>query len=113
MSQITTHILDTATGNPATGVSLQLSRQCGDGWESIAEGITNDDGRVPGLLNDDTVLEAGNYRICFDTAGYFERCSTAGFYPWVDIVFTIEGDGQHYHIPLLLSPYGYSTYRGS
>lgn len=113
MSQITTHILDTATGKPAQGVPLELFARTASGWQSLAAASTNDDGRVAGLLAEDLVLPAGVYRMHFDTKSYFASQGIQGFYPWADIVFEIDGDGQHYHIPLLLAPYGYSTYRGS
>lgn len=114
MSQITTHILDTATGQPAAGVNLSLTRQSGDGqWQALARGVTNADGRVPNLLPDEMSLPAGTYRMHFDTGNYFEKREQPAFYPFVDVVFSIDGSGEHYHIPLLLSPFGYSTYRGS
>lgn len=112
MSQITTHVLDTARGLPAEGVPLQLYQQTDDGWLKLAEGTTNSDGRVGKLLGEEA-LPAGIYRMHFDTAAYFSHLGTDGFYPWVDVVFTLQAGGQHYHIPLLLAPFGYSTYRGS
>lgn len=113
MSQLTTHVLDTARGRPAVGVDLQLYRQDKGNWLELASGCTNDDGRIAGLLPADTVLAAGTYRMHFATGPYFASLGVAAFYPWVDVVFTIDGSGAHYHIPLLLSPFGYSTYRGS
>lgn len=113
MSQITTHILDTARGSPAAGVAVSLSLQVADAWQLLATGTTNSDGRAADLLPADKPLPAGIYKIHFDTAGYFSSSDLPVFYPWADVVFAINGDGTHYHIPLLLSPYGYSTYRGS
>ena len=113
MSQITTHILDTALGKPAQGVKVVLSAWDHVAWVDIASGITNADGRVVGLLAADRVLSAGTYRMHFAIEGYLKAQNQPVFYPYTDIVFTIEGDVQHYHIPLLLSPFGYSTYRGS
>lgn len=113
MSQITTHILDTARGCPAEGVKVSLSRVEDSSFPQVANGVTNDDGRVADLLAADDVLEAGTYRMRFEVSGYFRNRGHKHFYPWVDVVFNVDGDGQHYHIPLLLSPYGYSTYRGS
>lgn len=114
MSQITTHILDTALGVPAAGVPVTLS-QGGAGeskhWTSIAEGVTNEDGRIPGF--GPKKLSAGTYRIRFNIAAYLEASGQAVFYPYADIVFNVSSSGDHYHIPLLLSPFGYSTYRGS
>ena len=113
MGQITTHILDTSQGIPAGNVSLHLSVLLDDQWHIIAEGKTNDDGRVDNFLPDDTVLEPGTYRMHFATADYFTAQKKPVFYPWVDVVFVLASQGEHYHIPLLLSPFSYSTYRGS
>lgn len=113
MSQITTHILDTARGCPAAGVAITLYRASGDDWETVGEGVTNEDGRLPGLCADDAVLAAGTYRMHFATADYFEGRGEAVFYPWADVVFNLGAGGEHYHIPLLLAPFAYSTYRGS
>ena len=114
MSQITTHILDIARGMPARNVAITLSRlQDDNSWAEVGSGKTNDDGRIPDLCEQGLVLEAGTYQMHFDTAAYFTAVGDPIFYPWADVVFTIGGDGQHYHIPLLLSPYGHSTYRGS
>ena len=113
MSQITTHILDTARGRPASAVSLALYVKTEDGWDELASGVTNEDGRMPGLLAQDRILEAGTYRMFFATEEYFESRGESAFYPWVNVVFNLDGSGEHYHIPLLLAPFGYSTYRGS
>lgn len=113
MSQITTHILDTARGCPAEGVRVHLHRVDGESPLELARGTTDDDGRIFDLLADDVVLDAGIYRMVFEVSGYFRNRGHKHFYPSVDIVFNVDGDGQHYHIPLLLSPYGYTTYRGS
>ena len=111
--QITTHILDTARGQPADGVNLSLFQQDGERWTELGGGTTNNDGRVPNLLPADLTLPAGTYRMHFATADYFEGRGESVFYPWVDVVFKLDGKGDHYHIPLLLAPFGYSTYRGS
>jgi 5-hydroxyisourate hydrolase len=113
MSQITTHVLDTAVGKPAQGVEITLFQLSGDDWKKLGQGETNSDGRVGNLLADNQVLEAGRYKVVFVIESYFQNQKIAAFYPYAEIVFDIEGDGQHYHIPLLLSPFGYSTYRGS
>ena len=113
MSQITTHVLDTSKGKPAEGITITLQAPCGeDQWENITSGTTNHDGRIPDFLNEHQVIEPGIYRMLFNTKAYFEKNNTKGFYPYVPIVFEIT-DTEHYHIPLLLNPYGYSTYRGS
>ncbi|MGI4875782.1 MAG: hydroxyisourate hydrolase [Janthinobacterium lividum] len=112
MSQITTHILDTTKGRPAAGVTIALHEQAGDGWREIARGITNADGRIPDLLPQETHLTPGMYQLKFFTQEYFGRDGLTSFYPWVEICFTVA-DAAHYHVPLLLNPFGYSTYRGS
>ena len=113
MSQITTHILDTALGKPAAGVAIELSQLQGNDWYAIGSGVTNNDGRIADLCPAGESLPAGTYRMHFATGDYFSGAGQAVFYPWADVVFSIDDGGQHYHIPLLLSPYGYSTYRGS
>lgn len=111
-SPITTHVLDTSRGLPASGVAVTLEAQAPDGsWKPLASGATDADGRIRDLL--DAPVEAGIYRLTFATEEYFRRTGVAGFYPEVPILFRIAESGQHYHVPLLLNPYGYSTYRGS
>ncbi|RYY14434.1 MAG: hydroxyisourate hydrolase [Cytophagaceae bacterium] len=112
MSQLTTHILDTTKGCPAAGVTIVLFETEGEGWREIARGETNADGRVPDLLPQERVLAAGVYKLKFFIQEYFERAGTAHFYPFVEICFTVR-DAAHYHVPLLLNPFGFSTYRGS
>jgi 5-hydroxyisourate hydrolase len=111
-SPITTHALDTARGCPAAGLPLELEQLTDDGWVSLRRAVTNDDGRVPGFT-DGVELQQATYRMTFDTAAYFEATGVVGFYPVVRVVFQILEPGQHYHVPLLISPFGYSTYRGS
>ena len=112
MAQLTTHILDTSKGKPAEEVTVVLFQQQGDNWKQFALGSTNSDGRVDELLKDDVVLEPGIYRLRFDTKTYFEKQGAGTLYPFVEITFSITGP-EHYHIPLLLNPFGYTTYRGS
>ncbi len=112
MSQITTHILDTTKGKPASGVSIILYADHGGEWKEMARGITNADGRIPDLLAKDVILEHAVYKMKFETRPYFDQQGIKTFYPFVEIVFSIDAK-EHYHIPLLLNPYGYSTYRGS
>ena len=112
MSQLTTHILDTTKGKPAKDVKITLYKNEKDRWIEVAKGITNNDGRIADLIKKDVLLEEGIYKIRFETKDYFDKAGIESFYPWVDIVFTIAAQ-EHYHIPLLLNPFGYSTYRGS
>jgi 5-hydroxyisourate hydrolase len=115
-SPITTHVLDTSRGCPAIGVPVSLSRAAPDqSWKLLAEGSTDADGRVANLLAPGS-LQPGIYRLRFDTASYFAQVGVASyFYPWAEIVFQIADHEPpaHYHVPLLLNPFGYSTYRGS
>ncbi len=113
MSAITSHILDVSSGFPARGVLVTLERQTSSDWEVIGKGVTDDDGRLRDLLAPDTDLLSGNYRLTFDTGTYFTKQQIEGFYPQVTVAFTVRDAAQHYHVPLLLSPFGYSTYRGS
>lgn len=113
MSQITTHVLDTMRGLPAVGVAVLLERAAEAGLEPVARGVTDADGRVRGLVPEGESLAPGTYRLSFDTGAYFTATGGEGFFPEVSIVFILrEGEGP-YHVPLLLSPYGYTTYRGS
>ncbi len=111
-SPITTHILDTSLGRPAQGVAVVLERYEGDGFVKIGEGVTDDDGRLGDLL-DESARQAGVYNISFDTGAYFAEAERECFYPSVSIVFEITAPDEHHHVPLLLNPFGYSTYRGS
>ena len=111
-SQITTHVLNTSTGRPGAGIKAQLFAKQKDTWQLMAQGITDDDGRIGDLLPPGKTLDYGIYKMRFDTASYYEQHKISGFYPEVEIQFTINSE-EHYHIPLLLSPFGYTTYRGS
>lgn len=113
MSAITTHILDVSKGCPASGVPVTLERQNSSGWEIVGKGATDSDGRLSDLLASEAILPAGNYRLTFDTGNYFSQQKIESFYPQVTVAFTVRDAAQHYHVPLLLSPFGYSTYRGS
>ncbi|RYD94592.1 MAG: hydroxyisourate hydrolase, partial [Sphingobacteriales bacterium] len=113
VSHITTHVLDTSIGKPCKDISIRLQEPApAGGWRAIAQGVTNADGRIPDLLPPNRVLPAGNYRMVFDTGAYFAQQKLTGFYPAVEIQFTVF-DKSHYHVPLLVNPFGYSTYRGS
>ncbi|TGD80676.1 hydroxyisourate hydrolase [Hymenobacter wooponensis] len=112
MSQLTTHILDTTQGKPATGVAVTLYRQQAQSWAELAYGTTNSDGRISDLLPKEEILPLGIYKLKFLTQPYFDQQDVVTFYPFVEIVFAISSS-EHYHVPLLLNPFGYSTYRGS
>ncbi|KAK3706233.1 hypothetical protein QZH41_010932 [Actinostola sp. cb2023] len=115
-SPLTTHVLDTSSGSPARQLPVKVFYEQIPGnntWKVIASGATNGDGRVPNLLTQET-FKPGCYKIKFDTETYYKSLAIEEyFYPYVEIVFNIKDPGQHYHVPLLLSPFGYSTYRGS
>lgn len=108
MSYVTAHVLDSATGTPAEGITVAL--EAADGT-SIAAAETNGDGRVPDLGPE--TLESGDYRITFGTGEYFAGRNQPTFYPFVTVNFTVQAQERHYHVPLLLSPFAFSTYRGS
>jgi 5-hydroxyisourate hydrolase len=113
VSNITTHILDVSQGRPAAGVPVVLEiKRPGGHWQELGRGVTDNDGRARQLLPA-APLAAGAYRLIFDTGAYFKASKVSGFYPQVTVEFEVRDAGSHYHIPLLLSPYGYSTYRGS
>ncbi len=109
---ITTHVLDTAAGRPGRNIRIELERASGMGWLALSAGVTDDDGRLRTLTQEGPV-EPGAYRIRFETGEYYTANSQSCFFPVVEIQFTVVDGSQHYHVPLLLSPYGYSTYRGS
>ena len=113
-SPITTHVLDTTLGRPATGISVVLEMQSENNeWKELARGTTNTDGRIFDLLPENFQLAVGFYSLIFDTKSYYVSKGIKTFYPVVPIIFEIAETQSHYHIPLLISPYGYSTYRGS
>ncbi len=110
---ISTHVLDTSIGRPAAGVRVQLLRVDGASAAAIASAETNADGRVAALLPAGAESRAGTYRLTFDAAAYFAARGQDTFYAGVTIDFVVRDASQHYHVPLLLSPFGYATYRGS
>jgi 5-hydroxyisourate hydrolase len=113
MSAITTHVLDTSRGKPAASVAVVLELQSAQGWQVLGRGVTDEDGRVHGLLGNDYVLAPGTYRLTFQTGDYFEAQHVESFYTEVTISFIVRERGAHYHVPLLLSPFSYTAYRGS
>lgn len=119
---ITTHVLDQSRGTPAPGIRVVLHRnKSGDDsnfdWEQVSETLLNEDGRGPGLApygaDGSSPLTAGTFKLTFFTKPYFDSSNTPCFYPQVDVIFILTEPTTHYHVPLLLSPFGYSTYRGS
>ena len=113
MSGITTHVLDTSAGKPAAGVAVKLEVRMNDRWVTLAERSTDADGRARDLMADGSRLDAGSYRITFATGAYFAARGVSTFFPEASVMFEVKDAAQHYHVPLLLSPFGYSTYRGS
>jgi 5-hydroxyisourate hydrolase len=112
MNGISTHILDTATGRPAQGVRVTAERLSSDGnFVPAGEGITDGNGRIPQLLGSDAAFQAGAYRLTFHVGDYFG--DNGAFYSEISVQFLVRDPSTHYHVPLLLSPYGYTTYRGS
>lgn len=113
MATLSTHVLDTTRGRPAEDLEVLLERLEQGAWARIGGGTTNDDGRIKDLLDAGMSFTVGDYRITFSTGPYHAAQGVQGFYPSVSIEFTVRDDAQHYHVPLLLNPFGYSTYRGS
>jgi len=113
VSAITTHVLDTARGAPAAGVDVVLERQHDAGWQIIGRGLTDADGRQHALMADTAIAPAGIYRLRFDTGTYFASQAVTPFFPQITVMFEVAEGRAHHHVPLLLSPFGYTTYRGS
>ena len=111
-SPITTHILDTAVGRPAAGVRVVLEKRGAGGYAMLGEGVTDADGRITDLMEAGTLTE-GVHRLTFYVGEYLGDSGRKGFYPQIPVVFEIGATDEHYHVPLLLNPFGYSTYRGS
>lgn len=109
MSRITTHVLDTARGIPAAGIAVVLEREQSDAWHPVGRATTDPDGRT-GDLTSGTSVEPGRFRLTFETGAYL---GPAAFFPSVTVVFDVRDTARPHHVPLLLSPFGYSTYRGS
>ncbi len=110
-SHLTTHVLDASAGRPAAGIAVLLERRDPSGWTEVATGTTNADGRI-GDLGPER-LTSGTYRLTFAVAEYFAATETPTFYPEVTVTFAVDEGQKHYHVPVLLSPFAYSTYRGS
>lgn len=112
MRSVSTHILDTTLGKPAAGVPVSLEKKANDVFSRVGGGMTDADGRIRDLVPEGQ-LEVGIYRITFDTTAYYHLQGLQCFYPEVSVAFQIRDPEAHYHVPLLVSPYAYSTYRGS
>ena len=112
MSPLTSHVLDLSLGQPVRGLSLRLEVLEGASWRPLGAGVTDADGRAGDLLGG-APLEARTYRLTFETGAYFASTGRRSFYPRVEVTFAVAVPAEHHHVPLLLSPFGYSTYRGS
>jgi 5-hydroxyisourate hydrolase len=111
---ITTHVLDTSTGRPAAGVVVRLEFcDSGGAWRAAGHGSTDAGGRLGTLIGAGAPLVTGTYRLTFDTGAYFRGRAIEAFHPRVSVEFTVPEATAHYHVPLLISPFGYTTYRGS
>lgn len=112
-SPVTTHVLDLSKGLPAADLAVSLERLADGQWNPLASGRTDTDGRVEKLLAPGSTIAPGVYRLRFETGAYFKSGGLETFYPWVEIAFEVHAGRPHHHVPLLLSPFGISTYRGS
>jgi 5-hydroxyisourate hydrolase len=113
VSGITTHVLDTARGRPAAGVPVVLEFERDGRWVHVGRSVTNHDGRAKDLVPADAPVVAGRYRLTFDASEYQAASGAKTFFPSVAVVFDVTNPDEHHHVPLLLSPHGYTTYRGS
>jgi 5-hydroxyisourate hydrolase len=113
VSGVSTHVLDLARGRPATGIVVRLDARAGAGWRELGRATTDSDGRVRTLLAPGAVLVTGVHRLTFELAPYFADRGVEAFYPEASVVFEVRDASSAHHVPLLLSPFGYSTYRGS
>ena len=110
---LSVHVLNLENGLPSAGVSVTLEQHVGDQWQSLSEGVTNQQGRIAELFPANQNMKPGEYRVVFKTGDYYKKANREAFFPEVPVIFEVKQADQHYHIPLLLSPYGFSTYRGS
>jgi 5-hydroxyisourate hydrolase len=113
MSGISTHVLDLTLGRPAAEMVVRLERERDGVWENISQQQTDADGRIGNLLPADAMPESGRYRLGFETGSYFRALGTNCFHPYIEIAFEVADPAQKYHVPLLVTPHSYSTYRGS
>ena len=110
---LSVHVLNLENGLPSPGVNVTLEIHVGQNWQPLAQGVTNEQGRIGELFPEKQAMEAGQYRVVFKTGEYFKKAGRDTFFPEIPVIFEVKNADQHYHIPLLLSPYGFSTYRGS
>ena len=110
---LSVHVLNLENGLPSPGVNVTLEKHVGQNWQPLAQGVTNEQGRIGELFPAKQAFEAGEYRVVFKTGEYFKKTGHETFFPEIPVIFEVKNADQHYHIPLLLSPYGFSTYRGS
>ena len=110
---LSVHVLDLQTGQSTAGIQVTLEQQAGGQWRELASGVTNAQGRIAALYPEGKAMEAAQYRIVFKTGEHYARQGQPTFFPRIPVEFTADGKAQHYHVPLLLSPFGYSTYRGN
>lgn len=110
---VSVHVLDLQTGQPDAGIRVTLEQRDGEQWRALANGVTDAQGRIPALYPEGKTISAGDYRIVFETGAHFAQQGKRSFFPRIPVEFHVEATDQHYHIPLLFSPYGYSTYRGN
>jgi len=110
---LSVHVLNLQDGLPSPAVTVTLEKKEGETWQALNKGVTNEQGRISDLYPQGKALEKGLYRVTFKTGEWFEKHKMKSFFPEVPVVFEVDGSVPHYHIPLLLSPYGFSTYRGN
>jgi 5-hydroxyisourate hydrolase len=113
VAAITTHVLDTSAGRPGAGVAVELEVLAAGGWEPVGAGLTDEQGRLSDLLPEGAEPMPATYRMRFDTGAYYGGRGVETFFPAVTVEFMVTDPGEHHHVPLLMSPFGYSTYRGS
>lgn len=110
---LSVHVLDLQSGQPTAGIRVRLEQRAGEQWRELAAGVTNEQGRIPALYPEGKAVTAGAYRIVFETGEHYARKGQPTFFPRIPVEFTMDAASAHYHVPLLLSPFGYSTYRGN
>jgi 5-hydroxyisourate hydrolase len=113
INPLSVHVLNLQDGLPSADVAVTLEQRVGDGWTMLGEGVTNAQGRIPALFPAGVPMIRGTYRVTFKTGKWFAEHKSPTFFPEIPVIFTADGSVPHYHVPLLLSPYGYSTYRGN